>query len=197
MAKLYFRYGAMNSGKSTLLIQTAYNYEERGMKILLVKPKIDTKGNNLIVSRIGKTREVNEVLSKDDNLYELVKDKYSDVSCVLIDEAQFLEPKQVDECMKVVIDLDIPVICYGLRTDFKMNGFPGATSLLEIASSIEEMKTICECGDGATRNVRFVNHLPTFSGEQVAILGENEVTYESMCRNCRKKLLKKINRGEK
>ncbi len=184
MAKLYFRYGAMNSGKSTLLIQTAYNYEERGMKILLVKPKIDTKGNNLIVSRIGKTREVNEVLSKDDNLYELVKDKYSDVSCVLIDEAQFLEPKQVDECMKVVIDLDIPVICYGLRTDFLTKGFPGSSRLLEIAHTIEEMKTICKCGRKAIFNARYVDGEFANSGDQVSIDNQREVNYVSMCGKC-------------
>ena len=125
MAKLYFRYGAMNSGKSTLLLQTAHNYEENGMKVLIVKPKIDTKGNDKVVSRIGAERVADLLLEKEDNLYEIVKEKYNDINCVLVDEAQFLEKNQVDNCMDVVVNLNIPVICYGLRTDFQTKAFPG------------------------------------------------------------------------
>lgn len=184
MAKLYFRYGAMNSGKSTLLLQTAHNYEENGMKVLIVKPKIDTKGSNKVVSRIGAEREVDFLLGKEDNLYEIVKDKYKDINCVLVDEAQFLEKDQVDNCMDVVVNLNIPVICYGLRTDFQTKAFPGSERLLAIAHSLEEMKTICPCGSKAIFVGRYINGNFTTEGDQVAIDGENKVTYKSMCAKC-------------
>ena len=184
MAKLYFRYGAMNSGKSTLLLQTAHNYEENGMKVLIVKPKIDTKGSNKVVSRIGAEREVDFLLGKEDNLYEIVKDKYKNINCVLVDEAQFLEKDQVDNCMDVVVNLNIPVICYGLRTDFQTKAFPGSERLLAIAHSLEEMKTICPCGSKAIFVGRYINGNFTTEGDQVAIDGENKVTYKSMCAKC-------------
>ena len=184
MAKLYFRYGAMNSGKSTLLLQTAYNYEERGMKVITVKPSVDTKGDKKIVSRIGAERKVDVLLKPKDNIYEIIKNTYKDINCILVDEAQFLDPKQVDQLMDVVLDFNIPVICYGLRTDFLTNGFPGATRLLEIAHSIEEMKTICKCGSKAIYNARFVDGKFTLQGDQVAIDGKQKVTYVSMCGKC-------------
>lgn len=184
MAKLYFRYGAMNSGKSTLLLQTAHNYEENNMKIIIVKPMVDTKGNNKVVSRIGVERKVDLLLDKEDNLYEIVKEKYSDVNCVLVDEAQFLDKEQVDNCMDIVVNLNIPVICYGLRTDFQTKAFPGSARLLAIAHSLEEMKTICPCGSKAIFVGRYINGEFTISGDQVAIDGENEVTYKSMCAKC-------------
>ena len=184
MAKLYFRYGAMNSGKSTLLLQTAHNYEENGMKVLIVKPKIDTKGNNKIVSRIGAERDADLLLEKEDNIYEIVKDKYQDINCVLVDEAQFLGKDQVDNCMDVVVNLNIPVICYGLRTDFQTKAFPGSERLLAIAHSLEEMKTICPCGSKAIFVGRYINGNFTTEGDQVAIDGENKVTYKSMCAKC-------------
>ena len=187
MAKLYFRYGAMNSGKSALFIQTAYNYEENGMKVLIVKPVQDTKGNDYIVSRIGLKRKVDVLLGKEDNLFEIVKDKYSDVNCVLVDEAQFLEKEQVDNCMDIVVNLNIPVICYGLRTDFQTQLFPGSERLLAIAHTIEEMKTICPCGSKAIFVGRYVNGEFTTEGSQVAIDGENKVTYKSMCAKCYQK----------
>ena len=187
MAKLYFRYGAMNSGKSTLLLQTAHNYEENGMKIRVVKPKKDTKGNNHIVSRLGIDRKVDYLVDKNTNIYEIVKKKYKDVSCVLIDEAQFIEPKQIDQLMDIAVDLDIPVICYGLRTDFQTNLFPGSQRLLAIAHSLEELKTICSCG----RKALFVGRF-TVDGDQVAIDGENNVTYKSMCPKCYKNAKSKL-----
>ena len=187
MAKLYFRYGAMNSGKSTLLLQTAHNYEENNMKVLIVKPKIDTKGNDKVVSRIGAEKKVDLLLEKEDNLYEIVKEKYSDVNCVLIDEAQFLEKNQVDSCMDIVVDLNIPVICYGLRTDFQTKAFEGSERLLAIAHTIEEMKTICNCGAKAIFVGRYINGEFTTKGDQVAIDGENNITYKSMCAKCYKK----------
>jgi thymidine kinase len=186
MAKLYFRYGAMNCGKSTLLLQTAHNYEERDMKVLLMKPEIDTKGSNMIVSRIGAEREVDVLLSSEDNPFKIVLDKHPDIDCVLVDEAQFLTKKQVDYLMEIVLSLDIPVICYGLRTDFLTQGFEGASRLLEIAHSIEEMKTICRCGKKAIFNARFVNGEFATTGSKVAIDGEDEVSYESMCGKCYK-----------
>ena len=184
MAKLYFRYGAMNSGKSTQLLQTAHNYEEQDMKVAIMKPLIDTKGNDKIVSRIGAERKVDVVLGPEDDIFEIVVNEYSDVSCVLIDEAQFLTPKQVNNCMEVVLGLDIPVICYGLRTDFLTNGFPGASRLLEIAHTIEENKTICKCGRKAIFNARYVDDKFVIEGDQVAIDNQSEVKYISMCGKC-------------
>lgn len=192
MAKLYFRYGAMNSGKTTLLLQTAYNYEENNMKVIIVKPIIDTKGIDKIVSRIGVERKVDLLLQKEDDLYEIIKNKYKKVNCILVDEAQFITKEQADQCMKIVTDLNIPVICYGLRTDFLTNGFPGSTRLLEIAHTIEEMKTICKCGRKAIFNARFVNDKFITKGSQVAIDGEKNVKYISMCAQCYENEKKKI-----
>ena len=184
MAKLYFRYGAMNCGKTALLLQAAHNYEARKMKVLVLKPAIDTKGGNKVVSRIGLEREVDHKVPKEENLYEYLQDKIEDVSCIFVDEAQFLQREQVDDLLKVVVLENIPVICYGLRTDFHTNGFPGSTRLLELAHSVEEMKTVCNCGKKATFNARFVNGVFTLEGDQVAIDGEDEVTYDSLCPEC-------------
>ena len=184
MAKLYFKYGAMNSGKSTLLLQTAHNYEEQDMKVIIVKPSVDTKGEQEVVSRIGVERKVDVLLGPKDDISKIVIDKYPDVDCVLVDEAQFLQPKQVDQLMGIVLELDIPVMCYGLRTDFLTKGFPGATRLLELAHSIEEMKTICQCGTKAIFNARFVDGKFTLDGDQVAIDGEKNISYRSMCGKC-------------
>ena len=184
MAKLYFRYGAMNSGKSTSLLQTAHNYEENGMKVVIVKPKIDTKGSDKVVSRIGVMKKVDLLLEEDDNLYEIIKDKYKDASCVLVDEAQFLTKEQADQCMSIVVNLEKPVICYGLRTDFLTESFTGSARLLAIAHSLEEMKTICACGNKALFVGRYVNGEFQTEGSQIAIDGENEVTYKSMCPKC-------------
>lgn len=183
MAKLYFRYGAMNCGKTALLLQAAHNYESRNMKVLVLKPMVDTKGGDKIVSRIGLDRVVDHLIKPKENLYNYLK-KIKDISCIFVDEAQFLKRKQVDDLLRIVIDLDVPVICYGLRTDFNTNGFEGSTRLLEIAHSIEEMKTICECGSKATFNARMVDGDFVFDGDQVAIDGEAEVTYVSLCPKC-------------
>ncbi len=191
MAKLYFRYGAMNSGKSTLLLQTAHNYEERGMKVILIKPSKDIKADVSIESRLGVNRKVDYLVDDDTSILDIVSN-INNVSCILVDEAQFLNPNQVDELLRVTTDYDIPVICYGLRTDFKTNGFPGSIRLLEIAHSIEEMKTICRCGSKATFNARFVNGNLATEGEQVAIDGFDSVTYESMCPKCYFKLRGKV-----
>ena len=191
MAKLYFRYGSMNSGKSTILMQVAHNYEERGMEVAVLKPGIDTKAESRIQSRIGLEREVDHLIQKGENIYELFKQKEKKPNAIIIDEAQFLEPEQVDQLMEIVVKLNIPVICYGLRTDFKTQGFPGSTRLLEIAHTLEEMKTICRCGAKAMFNLRMVNGEPIFEGEQVAIDGGDIVTYEAVCPKCYYKLKEK------
>jgi thymidine kinase len=191
MSKLYFRYGAMNSGKSTALLQAAFNYEERGQYVLLAKPAIDYKGDKNIVSRLGVTREVDFLIRPEDNLRELFAQHSQEseqktgqpVSCLLLDEAQFLTEQQVDQALEVAVLDKVPVLAYGIRTDFQTKAFPGSRRLLEIAHSLEELKTICRCGKKAMFNGRMVNGRFVFSGEQVAIDGD-KVTYESLCPAC-------------
>lgn len=186
MAKLYFRYGAMNSGKSTALMQVAHNYEERGMKVRLLKPMIDSKGADKLVSRLGVTRKVDYVVNRDDNLFEKFPqiENGEKISCILVDEAQFFTKDQIDQLMEIAIKKDVPVICYGLRTDFQNNGFEGSERLLLIAHSLEESKTICRCGKKAIFNGRKIDGVFVFEGSQVAIDGEQKVEYESMCAQC-------------
>lgn len=181
MSKLYFRYGAMNAGKTTSLIQVAYNYEERGMKTIIMKPEIDSKGNEYIISRVGLKRKVDHIIKKDDNLYNM---EYKDIACIIVDEAQFLSEKHVEELFKIAVIKNIPVICYGLRTDFLTVGFPGSKRLLELAHSIEELKTICSCGKKAVLNLRYVNGIPIFEGNQVVIDNSDNVYYEAVCGKC-------------
>ena len=184
MSKLYFRYGAMNCGKTTALLQAAHNYEERGMKVLILKPGVDTKGNDKIVTRIGLKRKVDHVIKSDENLNNYLNKVKEDVKCILVDEAQFLTRDQVDELFMFSKLKDTPVICYGLRSDFKTIAFPGSLRLFEVADNLEELYTICRCGKKAKFNGRIVNGEFTSSGSQVAIDGENEVTYESLCGKC-------------
>ena len=187
MSKLYFRYGAMNSGKSTNLMQVAYNYEERGMRVLLIKPSTDKKGGDKLVSRLGVERKVDLLIDDAQNIYDEVNkwqsEKYN-IDCILVDEVQFFNANQIDELFKVAVCLDIPVICYGLRTDFKMEGFEGSTRLLLLAHSIEELKTICKCGKKAILNGRKINNKFVFEGQQVAIDNVDNVEYESLCGHC-------------
>ena len=187
MSKLYFRYGAMNSGKSTNLMQVAYNYEERGMKVLLIKPSTDKKGGDKLVSRLGVERKVDLLINDDQNIYNEVKkwqdEKYK-IDCILVDEVQFFKAYQIDQLFEIAVCLDIPVIFYGLRTDFKMQGFEGSTRLLLLAHSIEELKTICKCGKKAILNGRKINGKFVFEGEQVAIDNIDNVEYESLCGHC-------------
>ena len=183
MAKLYFRYGAMNCGKTTLLLQTAYNYEERGMKVLIFKPKIDTKGDNTVVSRLGITRNIDYLLSADDMISNYL-DESNLPAAIIVDEAQFLTSKQVDDLYIISKKLNIPVLTYGLRNDFLMHTFEGAARLLALADSIEELKTICRCGRKATQNMRLLNGKPVFKGESVLIDGTSNIVYESVCGKC-------------
>ncbi|HEY1064273.1 MAG TPA: thymidine kinase [Candidatus Saccharimonadales bacterium] len=183
MAKLYFRYSAMNSGKTTSLIQTAFNYEERDMQVVILKPATDTKGGKEITSRLGVNEQADVILQPDDEI-EVALAPYPDVRCVLVDEAQFLQPHQVDELFWFAIRRDVPVIAFGLRTDFQTVGFPGATRLLEIAHDLQEVKTICRCGKKAILNGRKLNGTFIFEGDQVAIDGEQNIEYESLCASC-------------
>ncbi|MGA1835692.1 thymidine kinase [Herbiconiux sp. 11R-BC] len=191
MAKLYFRFGAMNSGKSTAMLQAAFNYEERGQQVLLAKPAIDTKGDVQIVSRLGVTRDVDFLIAPDTEVRvefaarreQVLTETGVDVSCLLIDEAQFLSPAQVDDVLRIAIMDGVPVLAYGIRSDFQTAGFPGSIRLLEIAHSLEELKTICRCGRKAIFNARKVGDWYLFDGAQVAIDGE-DVTYESLCGAC-------------
>ena len=184
MSKLYFRYGAMNSGKTTLLLQVAHNYEERGMNVVILKPGIDTKGDDRIVTRIGLKRQVDHLIDKDEKLSIYLNTFNDDVVCILVDESQFLSRDQVDELFMYAKLKNKPVICYGLRSDFKSMAFPGSQRLFEVADVMEELITICRCGKRAKFNGRIVNGEFTSSGEQVAIDGENEVEYESLCGRC-------------
>ena len=184
MAKLYFRYGAMNCGKTTALMQVAHNYRERGMKPLVLKPQVDAKAGTRIESRLGIRREVDLLVPPDQDVFGVIRNREEELHCVLVDEVQFFKPEQIDQLFMVAVKLGIPVICYGLRTDFLMNGFPGSERLLLIAHSIEELKTICSCGKKALINGRKINGSFIFEGEQVAIDGDNRVEYESLCPEC-------------
>jgi len=187
MSKLYFRYGAMNSGKSTHLMQVAYNYEERGMKVIILKPKIDNKGGDTLVSRLGVNRQVDLLILENDNIFEII-DNYvkanKRIDCILVDEVQFMKSTQIDQLFEIAVKINIPIICYGLRTDFKRDGFEGSTRLLLLAHSIEEMKTICACGKKAIFNGRKINDKFVFEGEQIAIDEQDDVKYESLCGDC-------------
>ena len=179
MAKLYFRYGPMNSGKTTALLQVAHNYEERGMHVLLVKPKIDSKGADSVVSRLDMQRRVDISAPEDMNLFDTVAQWHKDVekiSCVIVDESQFLTPRQIDELFNLTVYENIPVICYGLRTDFQTKLFPGSRRLFAVAHS--------RCGKKALFNARKSGDTFIFEGSQVAIDGTEETTYESLCGSC-------------
>ena len=186
MAKLYFRYGAMNSGKSTALMQVAYNYEERGMKVRILKPKIDSKGDDKLVSRLGVTRKVDYLIDEEDNLFDSFSkiENGERISCILVDESQFLSADQIDQLLNIAVTKDVPVICYGLRTDFKTQGFSGSQRLLLVAHSLEELKTICRCGKKAIFNGRKINGIFVFVGDQISIDNNDQVDYEAMCANC-------------
>ncbi|MCU1534545.1 MAG: thymidine kinase [Glaciihabitans sp.] len=196
----------MNSGKSTALLQAAFNYEERNQQVLLAKPKIDTKGDDLIVSRLGVAREVDFTIAPADDIYQafqlnrarVIRETGVDVSCLLVDESQFLTEAQVDDLLRIAILEGVPVLAYGIRTDFQTVAFPGSRRLLEISHSLEELKTICRCGRKAIFNARKIGDRYIFDGDQVAIDtsggagvssdqdggGPQDVTYESLCGVC-------------
>lgn len=183
MAKLYFKYGAMGCSKTAQALITKFNYEERGMKVLLIKPAIDTRdGVDLVKSRIGLQSEAYAVDSQE-NLYDFYTKKHSDCNVVIVDECQFLTPEQVDQLGEIVIKLSVPVLCFGLATDFTTHLFPGSRRLFEIAESISEIKSVCKCGAKATVNARFDdNGHVVYKGEQVVLGGNGR--YTAMCRKC-------------
>lgn len=183
MSKLHFKYGAMNSGKSDTLIKTAYNYEERGLKVLVIKPKVDTKGDDLIVARGGHSRRADILADDTLNIASEIANTL-DIACVLVDEAQFLTEPQISQLFHVAKASDISVICYGLRADFRNQMFPGSKRLFEIVDNIEKLPTMCFCGRQAEFNTRKVNGAYVFEGDQVAIDGEDKVEYDSLCGQC-------------
>lgn len=183
MAKLYFYYSSMNAGKSTSLLQSAYNYQERGMTPLLLTAEIDNRYSvGKVTSRIG-LEAAAHLFNQDNNLFEMVSEQNENetIDCVLIDESHFLSKEQVKQLGQVVDTLDIPVLCYGIRTDFRGELFPGSKYLLAWADNLNELKTVCHCGRKATMVVRLDSDGKVVSdGDQVVIGGNNQ--YQSMCR---------------
>jgi thymidine kinase len=187
--KLYYRYGAMNSGKSTSLLQAAYNYEERGQKVIIAKPTIDTK-DEAVLSRLGVARKVDLHVEPETNVYKEFEVLASEatnagsrIDCLIVDEAQFFTRSQVNDLFMIAVQLNVPVLAYGIRSDFQGNAFPGSMRLLELAHSLEEMKTICRCGQKALFNGRKIAGEYVRSGGQVAI-DDGSVEYESLCGQC-------------
>ncbi len=180
MAKLYFKYGAMGSSKTAQALITKYNYEENDMTVWLIKPATDDRdGPSVVRSRIGLKADAESVSATAD-LYQLYLERRTDV--VIVDECQFLHPDQIDQLRRIVDELEIPALCFGLRTDFRTKLFPGSQRLFELADSIQEIKTICDCGAKATVNARIVNGCVVTEGEQV-LIGGNE-SYIAMCHRC-------------
>lgn len=183
MAKLYFSYAAMNAGKSTILLQASYNYQERGMKTLLFTAAFDDRaGTGTIASRIGVSAPA-LLFSATDDLYAIIEQHHAEesYSCIFVDEAQFLTPEQVWQLSQVADRLNIPVMCYGLRTDFQGKLFPGSSELLAIADTLREVRTICHCGAKATMVIRLgADGRPLVEGEQIDIGGNDK--YVSLCR---------------
>ena len=182
MAKLYFKYGAMGSSKSAQALITQFNYEELGMKVWLIKPSIDDRdGKNIIRSRIGLQREA-QVITPEEDILETFK-SIPDVDVIIADEAQFFTPAQIDQLRTIVDDEDLPVLCFGLRTDFLTHFFPGAQRLMELADSLTEIKTVCACGRKATVNARIgADGKIVTEGGQI-LLGGND-SYVAMCHSC-------------
>ena len=169
------------------LLQVAFNYEERGHQVCVMKPKPDTKNGEKLLTRIGPERETDLCFNKKTDLFKAVAEDFAGVACVLVDEAQFLTKTQADQLMMITIQLDIPVMAYGLRLNFRQEdgGFEGATRLLQIAHDIEEIKTICECGKKATCNCRFLNNRFVSDGPDVLIDdGQSKIEYRALCPAC-------------
>lgn len=181
MAQLYFRYGAMNSGKSIEIIKVAHNYEEQGKSVIIMTSALDTREEfGTVASRVGLQREA-EVIFDNSNVFNMVNEVDPDASCILVDEAQFLKREHVRQLTRIVDELGIPVIAFGLKNDFQNNLFEGSQALLEYADKIEEMKTICWfCGRKAIMNMRIHDGKPVYEGDQVQV-GGNE-SYYPVCR---------------
>ena len=181
MAKMYFRYGAMNCGKTTALLQVAHNYEEQGMKVVVIKSSIDKKGDRNVVSRLGIEREVNLLIHPEERISANID--LDNTDCILVDEVQFMSPNQIKELWIISKMRNIPVICYGLKTNFKGELFEGSKAVLEVADELEELSTICKCGSKARFNARVENNNYVSDGNEVAIDGI-EARYEPLCGKC-------------
>lgn len=192
MAKLHFKYASMNSGKSIDLIRTVYNYEENGFKVLVMKPRIDTKAGLFVQTRIGLERKVDVLIGNNDNILKLLKGKLKDIKVIFIDEVQFLSKKQIDELFLISKALDIPIICYGLRSNFMMESFDGSRRLLEIADILEELQTLCSCGNIARYVGRKFNGVYQNEGTEVVIDGADKYEYVPLCGKCYLKKVKNI-----
>lgn len=181
MAKMYFRFGAMNCGKTTALLQVAHNYEEKGMNVLVIKSSIDKKGDINIVSRLGIEREVDLLISPTESILERIN--LINVSAILVDEVQFMTKDQIKELWLISKIYNVPVICYGLKTNFKGELFEGSKTVLELSDELEELATICRCGKKAKFNARKVNNEFVYEGNEVAIDGI-DAEYEPLCGEC-------------
>ena len=183
MAKLYFKYGAMGSSKTAQALITKYNYEENDMKAWLIKPSADTRdGVQILRSRIGLTAVV-EVIAPEMNIYDrFIETRNGNCNAVICDECQFLTEEQIDQLRAIVDECNVPVMCFGLRTDFQTRLFPGSRRLMELADCIEEIKTMCDCGSKATVNARISDGYIVTEGAQV-VLGGND-SYIAMCHRC-------------
>lgn len=189
MAKLHFKYGAMNSGKSDTLIKTAFNYTEQGLAVVTIKPELDTKGEDYITARAGGRLKVDILADATMDVRQEIKRHMARTAleklhCVLVDESQFLSGEQIEQLFDVAKLDDISVISYGLRADFQTRLFPGSERLLALADNIEKLPTMCRCGAQAEFNCRKVDGEFVFTGSQVAIDGEGAITYDSLCGNC-------------
>lgn len=184
MAKLYFKYGAMGSSKTAQALITKYNYEENDLKVWLIKPSADQRdGDGILKSRIGLQSPV-EMIPPETDLYALFeKTQKGHCHVIIADECQFLTPEQIDELRSIVNDFDIPVICFGLRTDFRTRLFPGSLRLMEVADTIQEIKTICDCGAKATVNARIDSDGCIVTEGAQVVLGGND-SYIAMCHKC-------------
>lgn len=187
MSELHFTYGAMNSGKSTALINRVYGLREKMVPVAVTKPSVDTKGNTRIVARAGLSLEVDFLSTPELDIRNRIQQIGKGVltlRCLLVDEAQFLQPEQVDQLLAIAKLQDIQVFAYGLRTDFLQKTFPGSKRLLELADTIESLVAVCDCGANAEFNMRRVDDSYVFEGDQVAIDGQGDVTYNSLCGKC-------------
>ena len=191
MAKLYFRYGVMGSSKSAQALITKFNYEEQGMRVWLIKPAADTRyGTDIVRSRIG-LEQTGDVITEEMNLFEIFRDREKEFNDVIIaDEAQFLTPAHIEQLRDIVDNYNVPVFCFGLRTDFRTKMFPGSARLFELADSVSELKTVCTCGGKAMVNARIDGEGNVITEGAQIMLGGNE-SYRPMCYKCWKKAQQK------
>lgn len=185
MKKLIVKYGPMSSNKTNDLITNDYKYRvEYKQNSLVLKPKVDTKGEEFVKSRIGLKRKVDFLIDDEMNLFEKIKKIDEKIDIIFVDESQFLTINQAKDLYKIAVELDIPVMCYGLKVDFLNRPFPTMSYLLTMAHSLYEMKTVCKCGRKATCNLRLVDGKPVFSGDDIVIDDDKKVSYKALCAKC-------------